>query len=49
MGVTECYTLETSLYGYYQENGEIRHFDEKDLYSLAKSLIQSIFVVDSSS
>jgi hypothetical protein len=37
------------LYGWKDENNEIKHFNEDDYKSIAKSLMQSIFVIEADS
>lgn len=49
MGVGHCYTLETSLMGYVDGEGEVRQFIEDDLFSIGVSVWKGIFVLDNNS
>lgn len=49
MGIGHSYTLETSLYGWKNQQNEIRHFNEEDYNEIAKSLLKSIFLIESPS
>ena len=49
MGIAHSYTLETSLYGWKDENNETKHFNEEDYNEIAKNLIKSLFVLEADS
>ena len=46
MGILHSYTLETSLYGWKNQNNEIKHFKEEDYNEIAKNLLNSIFLIE---
>jgi hypothetical protein len=46
MGVQNCYTLENSLMGYVTSDGEIKQFNETDLFHIGESVLKGIFVLD---
>lgn len=48
MGISHSYTLETSLYGWKNENNEVKHFNEDDFSRIAISLIKSIYLIEAS-
>ncbi|MCB0371183.1 MAG: hypothetical protein KDD45_17645, partial [Bdellovibrionales bacterium] len=48
MGIAHSYTLETSLFGWKNEEGNIKHFNEEDYQHLANSLLQSLFILEAS-
>jgi hypothetical protein len=45
LGIKNSYTLETSLYGWKNDDGPVKHFNETDYDSIAKNLIKSIFLL----
>lgn len=47
LGVKNSYTLETSLYGWKDQEGRVRHFNERDYEEIARSLLKSIFLAES--
>jgi hypothetical protein len=47
MGISHSYTLETSLYGWKNQQSEIKHFNEEDYDEISKSLLKSIFLIES--
>lgn len=46
MGIAHSYTLETSLYGWRDQDSLIKHFNESDYVQIGKSLMQSIFLME---
>ncbi len=46
MGIAHSYTLETSLYGWRNPQGELKHFNEYDYEQIALSLLKSIFLLE---
>lgn len=46
MGIQNCYTLENSLMGYVTSDGEIKQFNETDLFHIGESVLKGIFVLD---
>ena len=46
MGIAHSYTLETSLFGWKDENNEVKSFNEEDYRHIAGSLLQSVFIME---
>lgn len=46
MGILHSYTLETSLHGWKDQNGAIVAYQEQDYCHIARSLINSIFLIE---
>ena len=46
MGVAHSYTLETSLYGWRNPEGEVVHYNEDDYNTIAENLLASITLIE---
>jgi hypothetical protein len=46
MGIQNCYTLENSLMGYVTPEGDIKQYNEADLFHVGESVLKGIFVLD---
>lgn len=46
LGIRHSYTVETSQFGWKNDKGEILHFNEADYKSIAKNILNSIFVME---